>query len=169
MLHLTLSTTSRGRAALGSLALAAVLVLCLAGAGPAFADRACTGDPLLTGRTCSEAECITLQADVNLKCKSPAPVGCNNLSGCNVLRREKQRWLDCAISRDRINARCWSGGDAGHQQASAQAWQNVGTCQARIALPEPVGCADPCPLASSGAGAPSAAEAAAFDLVLGLD
>jgi hypothetical protein len=131
-----------------------LLALLLAAAAlPASADRGCLGDPLLTGRTCSEVECVALQANVNSACKNPAPRSCNSISGCGALRFEKGRWLACANARDIINARCWGGGDPGHQQASAQAWQNVGNCTIRMRLPEPIGCADPCPFNASAAGA----------------
>lgn len=43
----------------------------------------------------------------------------------------------------------WGGGDIGHQQQVAQAYQNVATCDARIALPRPVGCTDPCSATNS--------------------
>ena len=114
-------------------------------AGEARAERGCLEDPVLTGRTCTELECVALQANVNNSCKNPAPISCNSISGCFLLRQEKQKWLSCYEARSIINARCWSGGDFGHQQAAAQAIQNVGTCEARIALPQPTGCADPCP------------------------
>ena len=112
-------------------------------AGDAQAQRGCfPGNPLMQ---CPVEECIALQATVVLICKTPAPVSCDETMGCNALRREKQHWLDCYIARNIINARCWGGGDLGHQQAAAQAIQNVGWCEALIALPQPVGCADPCP------------------------
>ena len=112
-------------------------------AGGASAQRGCdAANPLML---CPLAECIALQANVNAICKTPPPVSCSGLAGCNVLRRERQHWLDCYIARNIINARCWAGGDLGHQQAAAQAIQNVGVCDARIALPDPIGCADPCP------------------------
>ena len=120
--------------------LAAVLV-----ASEAGAERPCLQDPAITGRTCPEAECLLLQDDVNLRCKSPAPVSCTRLAGCNVLRREKVKWLDCYAARNRINIRCWGGGDFDHQQKAAEAIGNVAKCEQRIALPEPIGCADPCP------------------------
>ena len=122
-----------------ALALAAAFLF----AGEAQAQRGCdAANPLML---CPLAECVALQANVNSICKNPAPVSCNSLTGCNVLRRERQHWLDCYTARNIINARCWGGGDPGHQQAAAQAIQNVSTCDARIALPDPVGCADPCP------------------------
>jgi len=112
-------------------------------AGGASAQRGCdAANPLML---CPLAECIALQANVIAICKTPAPVSCSSLAGCNVLRRERQHWLDCYIARNIINARCWAGGDLGHQQAAAQAIQNVGVCDAMIALPQPVGCEDPCP------------------------
>ena len=121
---------------------AALLLL----AGLFFAGRAeaqcSTSNPLMT---CPLAECITLQADVNASCKSPAPVSCAGLSGCSVLQAEKTKWLACYAARSRIMVRCFGGGDLGHQQAATQAIQNVATCDARIKLPQPVGCADPCP------------------------
>lgn len=94
---------------------------------------------------CSVAECQGLQVNVNSACKNPAPTSCRNIVGCNPLRAMKQRWLNCYTARTIINERCFAGGDIGHQQAAAQAIQNVSVCDARIALPEPVGCADPCP------------------------
>jgi hypothetical protein len=128
-------------AKLAPVAFAALAALAFAGA--ANAERGCdAANPLML---CPLAECIALQANVNSICKNPAPVSCGGLEGCNVLRREKQHWLDCYTARNIINARCWAGGDLGHQQAAAQAIQNVGICDARIALPDPIGCADPCP------------------------
>src|ERR1051326_935179 len=37
-------------------------------------------------------------------------------------------WLDLATARARRDVKCWDGGDAGHQQAQADAWANVGNC-----------------------------------------
>lgn len=94
---------------------------------------------------CPLSVCVTLQADVTLSCKTPPPVSCAGLSGCGVLQAEKTKWLACYAARSRINVTCFGGGDLGHQQAAAQAIMNVSTCDARIRLPQPVGCADPCP------------------------
>jgi cytochrome c556 len=38
-------------------------------------------------------------------------------------------WLDLAISRARRDQKCWQGGDEGHQDAQAEAWQNAAKCQ----------------------------------------
>lgn len=124
---------------------ALLALACMLVAGDARADRACEAPASTTGRTCDVAQCLALQATVNAACKTPAPNSCARISGCAALRQERSRWLQCYIARSTINSVCWSGGDAGHQQAAAQAAQNLGTCDARIALPEPVGCASPCP------------------------
>ena len=138
------SPTSRASSASPALAAAAVLLaLVLGGARPAAAQRACdAANPLML---CDVNVCIALQLNVNSSCKSPAPVSCNSLSGCNVLKAERQHWLDCYTARTIINNTCWGGGDPGHQEAEANAITQVGVCSARIALPQPVGCADPCP------------------------
>ena len=77
--------------------------------------------------------------------QEPAPVSCSRIAGCSALKQERSRWLACYTARNIINTRCWGGGDEGHQQAAAQAIQNVGICEARMALPEPVGCLTGCP------------------------
>ncbi len=130
------------KAALGLLILFAVLAV---GVVPAFAERGCLGDPASTGRTCPVEECVALQNDVNSICKNPPPLPCRKAEGCNQLRREKNHWIDCAAARARINMRCWSGGDLGHQHELEKAWNHVSECETLIALPQPTGCADPCP------------------------
>ena len=132
------------RAALAALAaLTAITAFLGPAAEAALAQRGCdAANPLML---CPLAVCIALQVNVNSICKSPAPVSCNSLSGCNVLQRERQHWLDCYTARTIINNTCWGGGDLGHQEAEANAITQVGVCSARIALPQPIGCADPCP------------------------
>lgn len=127
--------------------IAGLVLLCSwVGVDDARAVRGCTADPALSGRVCTEATCLALQADVTASCKS-GNVSCNKISGCFNLRAMRQKWLDCYVARSRINTVCWAGGDLGHQQAAAQAMQNVSTCDARIALPTSAGgCADDCPL-----------------------
>jgi RHS repeat-associated protein len=41
-------------------------------------------------------------------------------------------WLNLAISRAKRDEKCWAGGDAGHQNAQADAWANVGRCTALL-------------------------------------
>jgi len=101
---------------------------------------------------CPLAVCQSLQAIV----KSAAacgdylsgvqqPKSCNGISGCAALKAMRQQWANCRDARNNINNTCFSGGNPGHQQAAASAALNVSNCDARIALPEPIGCEDPCP------------------------
>ena len=59
--------------------------------------------------------------------------GCNDSNCCWVLKIKKTAWLGLAAARSVINDKCFDGGDAGHQQAAAQAWQNVVKCGEFIA------------------------------------
>ena len=101
---------------------------------------------------CPLAVCQSLQAIVksagacgDFKAGIPQPRSCNKISGCSMLQAMRQRWAACRDARNNINFTCFSGGNPGHQQAAAAADLNVRNCDARIALPEPVGCKDPCP------------------------
>lgn len=46
------------------------------------------------------------------------------------LRQRHSAWLRLAKARARRDERCWGGGDEGHQNAQADAWQHAGKCQA---------------------------------------
>lgn len=113
----------------------------LLGLGSPASAQCAAGNPLML---CPLATCLTLQADVTLQCKTPPPTSCSGIVGCSLLRAMKSRWLACGAARSRINAVCFGGGDLGHQTALSQVWTNVATCDARMALPRPTGCTDPC-------------------------
>lgn len=144
------------KAALGLLILFAVLAM---GVVPAFAERGCLGDPAITGRTCAEETCLSLQAAVNAKCKNQQIFSCARLSTCAALREMRQRWVDCGNARLTINTTCWRGGDPAHQDEVGKAWKNVATCDALIA----VVCNDPCPQASGALQSPDSALIALLD------
>lgn len=130
------------------LLLPVVLLLVLAVAPRAGAERACREDnPLMK---CPVEVCIALQDDVNRICK-PKPKACQNTTGCFNLRQTRQRFLDCYAARSRINVTCWDGGDPRHQAEQIEAIEQVYVCEARMRLPEPIGCADPCPFDDVGA------------------
>jgi len=121
-------------------------LLCSVWLAPAPVEaRGCSDPASAPFLTCSVAECVALQADVDSKCKSPPPTRCSLITGCSNLKAMEARFRNCALARDLINGRCWGGGDPGHRAASGQAWTGVSKCVARQALPEPIGCADPCP------------------------
>jgi RHS repeat-associated protein len=54
--------------------------------------------------------------------------GCQSGDTCAVLAAKNSAWLTLAIARSRLNKVCFGGGNAGHQQAQADAWANVGKC-----------------------------------------
>ncbi|NJS36728.1 MAG: hypothetical protein HC765_10455 [Brachymonas sp.] len=45
-----------------------------------------------------------------------------------ALQERHSAWLNLATARAKRDQKCWSGGDAGHQQAQADAWSHVGRC-----------------------------------------
>lgn len=146
MAHYLLLLVAKGDKSLQKLLLKIVTIVVLSFsvlAGNAALARGCL-DPL-ANVGCSIVECQALQVNVNSSCKNPSPSSCNNIEGCSELTSMKSRWLGCYTARNIINGRCYAGGDIGHQMAAASAISHVGVCDTRIALPEPVGCADPCP------------------------
>ena len=93
---------------------------------------------------CSIAECLALQANKDTACSGKK--SCERIAtGCSDLRAMKSIWLSCYTARNIINNRCYAGGDWDHQWQAAEAIRHVGICNRMIALPEPIGCADPCP------------------------
>lgn len=94
---------------------------------------------------CPLAVCQSLQAVVVANCKTPPPLACRRISGCSALQAMHSKWASCRDARNNINNTCFSGGNPGHKTAADLADLNVRNCEARMALPEPVGCADPCP------------------------
>lgn len=76
---------------------------------------------------CSPAEHAALQLAVELFCKT-GPRACSPGQDLVSLLENKRKNINCAAARDRINKRCFDGGDLGHQRASADAWQAVANC-----------------------------------------
>lgn len=130
---------------ISKLAPAALLALGLLVAGEARAERACEKPASETGRVCPVAVCIALQDEVNRLCKTPAPTSCRRISGCAALQAMRARWVACRDSRVEIRSVCFPAGEPGHDLQITMRNGNIADCDARIALPEPVGCADPCP------------------------
>ena len=123
----------------GLLARVGLSLALLVAAGSAL-GRGCLDPTANVG--CTVDECLALQADVEATKGSPS---CDRIAGCTPLRAAKQRWLDHYEARSRINVRCYAGGDPGHQLAASNAIEHVSRYDARIALPAPTGCGDPCP------------------------
>lgn len=124
-----------------ALAVAGVLV-----AGAARAERECERPASETGRVCEVAVCIAMQDQVNLLCKTPAPVGCYKVFGCAAREAMRQRWVDCRQSRIDIRAVCFPAGEPGHDQKILDATATIAKCDRAIQEPTTRGgCTDPCP------------------------
>jgi len=107
------------------------------GAGEARA-QCVAGNPLLQ---CTVPECLALQVTVNSECKTGGTRACLPLDDCSTLESKKANRLACYTARIIINARCFAGGDEGHQQQAAQEIAGVAVCQGLIVAK----CGDPCP------------------------
>jgi type VI secretion system secreted protein VgrG len=44
------------------------------------------------------------------------------------LQARYDAWVELGAARAKRDENCWAGGDAGHQQAQADAWTNAGNC-----------------------------------------
>ncbi|HFB65733.1 MAG TPA: hypothetical protein ENJ60_09360 [Aeromonadales bacterium] len=74
-------------------------------------------------------ECKKLNEDVNRAKKKVGKLGaCKKGMSKFELMIRKRAWLKLASARSHRDQKCWSGGDIGHQQAQAAAWQNLGKC-----------------------------------------
>jgi len=134
---------TRALSAVGLIALAAAGTLLLA--RDASAERRCEEPAELTGRICSVEECVLLSDAVHAPDACGGVSSCEDIEGCALLQAMRQKWLNCYTRRITVNARCWSNFDLDHQWQAAEAIRHVGVCDERMKLPQPEGCADPCP------------------------
>ena len=72
------------------------------------------------------------------------PASCTGIVGCAELQRRRALNVQCISLRQSVGA-CYIVPHAGHQQQIAQRRNMIAKCDRKIALPEPQGCADPCP------------------------
>jgi len=93
-------------------------------------DRAGERDdsiPLPRYGDCTRAQHNRLQNDVNRRCKE-RPTRCTSSMRCRELRSRRRRNRLCAEARERINRRCYRGGDEGHQRAAESYRDAFDTC-----------------------------------------
>jgi hypothetical protein len=128
--------TRRTRTSVRCLLGAALVVL---SAGEARAQVGCL--PTNPRLICSVTECVALQATVSAECKTGESRACSPTDDCGTLEAKKANRLACYTARIIINARCFGGGDEGHQQQAAQEITGVAWCQGLIEAK----CQDPCP------------------------
>jgi hypothetical protein len=110
-----------------------------AGTGPtgASAGGASPGGIPPPPGDCTQAEHDKLNKEVQDSKAEVAAAGgrCEVGDSPNVLARKGKAWRRQAQARAARDGRCYRGGDAGHQEAQAQAWHHVGRCE-RIARGE---------------------------------
>ena len=87
----------------------------------------------IVNRVCPpENECDKLNEDVKRakdKVGRFQPAACSPGMSKGELAARASAWLELAVARAKRDQKCWAGGDAGHQQAQADAWSNLGRCQ----------------------------------------
>jgi type VI secretion system secreted protein VgrG len=83
-------------------------------------------DPEEPGNCPAKSECEQLNDDVQRakqKVGSFSPAACQAGMTLNQLLDRATAWLQLAVARAIRDQKCWAGGDPGHQQAQADAWQ----------------------------------------------
>ena len=75
---------------------------------------------------CGEGEQRRMQEDVDSSCKQERACRPGMTQIEIIINREKNR--ECATSRDRINKKCFAGGDQGHRNAANDAWRALANC-----------------------------------------
>jgi type VI secretion system secreted protein VgrG len=76
---------------------------------------------------CSPGDQQRMQNDVNRACKQPR--SCRGISDPiqAIVRREINR--ECAMARDKINNKCFAGGDKDHRNQAIDAWNSLVDCE----------------------------------------
>lgn len=91
---------------------------------------------------CSLAECIARHDLKDEICNQPR--SCRGVFGCAALKSKLALNQNCIAAREYVDE-CFFLPHPGHVTANAEARNAIATCERKIALPEPEGCADPCP------------------------
>ena len=124
----TAATAATGAATGGALSTGTQVAI---GAGIATA----VGVDALT-KTCPQDDCDQRNKQVQDAKNKVGQLGaCRAGMSQHDLRIRADAWLDLAIKRARRDEKRWAGGDAGHQEAQAAAWQNAAKCQGMAVSP----------------------------------
>jgi hypothetical protein len=108
----------------------------------------CSQDPAVTGMVCTEEECIIRQALVEATCKTPGVHSCMGQEGCEWLEEIKAKREACLVARLNMKGYCFprpNPRSAGHDEEIRKVVAGILVCDERIAMPQPIGCANPCP------------------------
>src|SRR5258707_1361920 len=102
------------------------LLLCLAFifSGVSLAQRPSLAPP----GDCTAAQHGKLQNDVNRFCKKK-PSACKSMMSCDDLDKNWRQAEKCANARQRINKKCFRGGDKKHKQAEAMYRRAASKCR----------------------------------------
>ncbi|WP_211161852.1 RHS repeat-associated core domain-containing protein [Xanthomonas campestris] len=124
------SSSSAGNAqAAATVAMAAIGIANVMSSMP---GGAVLGLPITAAKLCQDPddeECLKLRAEVQKKKAVVSTLGkCRPGMSRGALGIRREAWLNLAISRAKRDEKCYSGGDEGHQEAHAAAWQNAGVC-----------------------------------------
>ena len=123
-----------------------ILCLALFGIGLVVGSVARAGewsddDPL----GCDEDLFIILFEDYETKCQREPRPDCATATGCFELRRVRQLLRECVAAADRVNNECFDGASNPIRAKSMRATAAIQACNARMSLPEPIGCGRICP------------------------
>jgi len=93
-------------------------------AGLLVSPRACMPPP----GNCTPDEHRQLQEQVDRWCKA-APRACRFGMSSGELQERIENGRACGTARDKLNKKCFAGGDADHRNEAAKAWKAVANCE----------------------------------------
>lgn len=94
------------------------------------------GDGMLPPGDCTPQQLATLQAAVNTYCHGtysckPFP---KKGANCADLGKLTETWRTCALARTAVNKTCFRGGNQGHRIQEITAYENLATCECKMAV-----------------------------------
>ncbi len=109
--------------------------------GNAFSVEVGCAGPNRNPAACSLEECLARGAAKDAACSG---YSCQGVTGCAALQAKLAKGEACLAAREFVSL-CYFVPHDGHVAAMAQVRNAIARCTRKIALPEPIGCADPCP------------------------
>lgn len=101
-------------------------------AGLLVSPQACMPPP----GNCKPDEYEQLQKDVKQACGDPAfplpPRRCMQGQTLATLTSNMEQHRSCGMAREKLNKKCFAGGDKDHRDKAIEAWSGVARCEAEI-------------------------------------
>lgn len=116
-----------------------VVILCSNTLGAV--EIGCAG-PNRNPAACSLEECLARGVAMHAICDQPS--SCKGVFGCAELQRRRALNQQCIDLRNHVQG-CYFLPDPNHDIQIAGLNNAIARCDHKISLPEPEGCADPCP------------------------